>query len=368
MVTRRGRRGKDMNFWKGKRVFITGHTGFKGAWLALWLKKLGANVTGFSLAAEEQSLFTYADIDSEVNSIIGDIRDLSALTNALHDSGAEVVFHLAAQALVRPSYNDPVTTLSTNIMGTAHLFEAVRKCEKVQAVVNVTSDKCYENREEIWGYREHDPMGGYDPYSASKGCSELITSAYQRSFFFGHEDNVVALASARAGNVIGGGDWAAERLVPDIIRSFMARQEVVIRSPKAIRPWQHVCEPLWGYLLLAEKLCAKGQDFVGGWNFGPEQQDARDVAWISNRLVEQWPEHVPGWRTDSAAHPHEAHYLKLDNTKARTYLGWQPTLDLSTALGWTIDWYYRWHQGDDMKIYTEQQINDYIKRVGYDAC
>lgn len=348
------------DFWQGKRVFLTGHTGFKGAWLSLWLQTLGADVTGFALPPEGRTLFVDGSVADGMHSIVGDLRDQAALSAALSAAKPDIVIHMAAQALVRRSYEDPVETYGTNLMGLVHLFEAVRRCNSVRAVLNVTSDKCYENREWVWGYREDEAMGGYDPYSSSKGCAELITSAYRRSFF--HPDDYrqhgVALASARAGNVIGGGDWAKDRLVPDIMRALMAHEPVTIRNPHAIRPWQHVLEPLGAYLSLAERLYDEGPAFAQGWNFGPDESDARPVQWIVETLTAAWGQNA-SWRLDGNSGPHESHYLKLDCAKAKTRLGWVPRWRLSVALDRIVDWYRSVRDGADLRLITLSQIQEF---------
>ncbi|HEX2960032.1 MAG TPA: CDP-glucose 4,6-dehydratase [Chitinispirillaceae bacterium] len=331
----------DPQFWKNKRIFLTGNTGFKGSWLSIWLQYLGAEVIGFSLRPPtDPNLFNLSELQKSINWIQGDIRDREFLTKSMIDAKLDIVIHMAAQPLVRESYLDPVGTYATNVMGTVHLLESVRQCETVRAVVVVTTDKCYENKEWPWGYRENEPMGGYDPYSNSKGCAELVISAYRRSFFntadFGKKHQV-ALASARAGNVIGGGDYAKDRLIPDIIRAMQRNEQVLIRSPHAIRPWQHVLEPLSGYLTLAEHLYVKGVEFAEGWNFGPDDSDTKPVSWIVEQLCAQWPD-SKGYRVDSNPQPHEATYLKLDISKAKARLGWTPKWDLPTALKKIVDW------------------------------
>ncbi|MGV1099886.1 CDP-glucose 4,6-dehydratase [Thiovibrio sp. JS02] len=347
-----------MDFWKGKRVFLTGHTGFKGSWLALWLGQLGADVVGYSLPPENAlNLFEAAAVADGMVSVIGDIRDLGRLENTLRQYKPDIAIHMAAQALVRPSYRDPVGTFSTNVMGTVSFLEAIRKTATARVVINITSDKCYENREMIWGYRETDPMGGYDPYSCSKGCAELVTSAYRDSFF---AKAGIALASVRAGNVIGGGDWAQDRLLPDIMKSFVVGEPVRIRNPQAIRPWQHVVEALGGYLLLAEKMWENGAAFSQGWNFGPNEESARPVGWIVEHLCRKWGGGAR-WITDNGEHPHEAGYLKLDCSKVKTYLGWAPKLSLPQALDWVVEWYLAHHEGQDMKRVTEEQILRYMR-------
>jgi CDP-glucose 4,6-dehydratase len=348
-------------FWRGRRVFLTGHTGFKGSWTSLWLQSLGAELTGFSLQPLTQpSLFEEARVDNVMRSIIGDIRDLSALKQALQTAQPEIVIHMAAQPLVRYSYQDPVETYSTNVMGTVHLLESVRNTSGVKAVVNITTDKCYENREWVWGYRENEPMGGYDPYSNSKGCAELVSSAYRSSFFNANtfEQHGVALATARAGNVIGGGDWARDRLIPDILAAFEQGKVVNIRNPHAIRPWQHVLEPLRGYLTLAERLFEYGPGYAEGWNFGPNDEDAKPVAWIVQKMAEMWGNDA-NWQIDSREHPHEAAYLKLDTSKARGRLNWHPALCLDDALKLVISWAKQRQSGADNRQLTLNQIHAY---------
>ena len=348
-------------FWKGKKVFVTGHTGFKGSWLCLWLQQLGAEVTGYALhPPTTPSLFEVAQVACGMKSIIGDIRDGEALANAMQGAAPDVVIHMAAQPLVRYSYSEPVETYSTNVMGTVHLLEAVRKTPSVRAVVNVTSDKCYENKEWVWGYRENEAMGGYDPYSSSKGCAELIASAYRNSFFnpLRYDQHEVALASVRAGNVIGGGDWAADRLIPDMMRAVSEGRPVLIRSPDAIRPWQHVLEPLNGYLTLAERLYESPAEYASAWNFGPSDQDARPVSWIVERVTCSWGDGA-AWELDSVQHPHEASFLKLDSSKSRNGLGWEPQLDLSGAINWIVDWYKAYMRKEDMHGYTQTQIRKF---------
>lgn len=351
------------DFWQGKRVLLTGHTGFKGGWLSLWLQSMGAKVTGYALEAPTRpSLFDVARIEEGMSSHMGDIRDLEHLLRVMREARPEIVIHMAAQALVRYSYANPVETYATNVMGTVHLLEAVRQTGGVRVVVNITSDKCYENQEWVWGYRENEPMGGFDPYSNSKGCAELVTSAYRNSYFppERYSEHGVALASVRAGNVIGGGDWAEDRLIPDFLRAISAGRPVIIRSPHAIRPWQHVLEPLSGYLNLAEKLWHHGKDYMGGWNFGPNDEDAKPVEWIVERMTQLWGEGA-AWQLDGGVHPHEAHYLKLDISKARMRLGWQPRWNLDKTLSSIVDWHRVWQGGDDMRAFTCQQIKTYIE-------
>jgi CDP-glucose 4,6-dehydratase len=349
------------SFWQGKRVFLTGHTGFKGSWLSLWLQQLGAHVTGYALAPPSNpSLFEAATVAQGMDSLTGDIRDAPALREAMQAARPEIVIHMAAQALVRYSYAHPVETYATNVMGLVNFYEAVRATPGVRAVVNVTSDKCYENKEWPWGYRENEPMGGYDPYSNSKACAELVTSGYRSSFFNPekYEQHGVALASARAGNVIGGGDWAEDRLIPDMLRAIAAGRPVQIRSPHAIRPWQHVLEPLSGYLTLAEHLHSHGAAYAEGFNFGPHDSDARPVEWIISRLCASWGDGA-AWQLDGAPQPHEATYLKLDCAKARARLGWQPRWQLAHTIDQIVAWHRAHAAGADMRALTLAQIAAY---------
>ena len=354
-------------FWSGKRVFVTGHTGFKGSWLCLWLQSLGAEITGYALAPPTQpSLFEQARVNAGMRSILADIRDLPTLQQALQAARPEIVIHMAAQPLVRYSYRNPVETYVTNVMGTVHLLESVRNTPEVRAVVNITTDKCYENREWVWGYRENEALGGHDPYSSSKGCAELVTAAYRNSFF--HTPGSAALATARAGNVIGGGDWADERLIPDILRAFERQQPVRIRNPHAIRPWQHVLEPLSGYLALAERLYEQGPTFAEAWNFGPSDDDAQPVQWLVEHMANHWG-HGAHWLADSGAHPHEAHHLKLDIAKAKARLGWQPRWPLGVALQKTLEWHQAYLNASDMQQHSLQQIQDYMQtHTGAQTC
>lgn len=351
----------DRAFWRGKRVFLTGHTGFKGGWLAVWLSDMGAEVHGYALdAPTEPSLFAVCDVASRLaSSTIGNIRDAAEFAAAMQAARPDIVLHLAAQPLVRQSYVEPVETYATNVMGTVNLLEAVRRTASARAVINITTDKCYENREWVWPYRENEPLGGFDPYSSSKACSELVTAAYRRSFL---QSAGCQLASARAGNVIGGGDWAADRLLPDILRAWDAGESVTIRSPLAVRPWQHVLEPLSGYLVLAEKLYKEGATFADAWNFGPEEADSRPVRWIVEYMCDQ----VDGaaWQHDASPQPHEAHTLKLDSSKAKTLLGWCPRWNLATALSMTLDWHKAWKAGGDMAAVTVEQIHAYESAAG----
>lgn len=350
------------SFWQGKRVFLTGHTGFKGGWLSLWLQSLGAEVTGYALnPPTNPSLFEVASVASGMRSLIGDVRDLDSLQNVIKEAKPEIVIHMAAQPLVRYSYTNPVETYATNVMGTVHLLESIRHVDTVKAVVNVTSDKCYENREWVWGYREDDAMGGYDPYSNSKGCAELVTAAYRSSFFNPKEysQHGVSIASARAGNVIGGGDWAGDRLIPDFIRAIVAKQTVVIRSPNAIRPWQHVLEPLSGYLKLAEALYAKGPEYAQAWNFGPNESDAKSVEWIIGQLVANWGDGAYYKIDESAANLHEAHFLKLDCSKSRSILGWRPQWDATETIQRICGWHKAHLNSHNMQAYTLAEIQQY---------
>jgi CDP-glucose 4,6-dehydratase len=346
-------------FWKGKKVLVTGHTGFKGSWLALWLRSLGARVAGYALKPPTTpSLWALIEAKAGVASTIADIRDLAALSKALQAFQPDIVFHLAAQSLVHPSYDDPVGTYATNVMGTVHLLEAVRRSAGVRAVVNVTSDKCYENLETGQAYRESDPMGGRDPYSSSKGCAELVTTAYRASFL--SSPGAPALASARAGNVIGGGDWAADRIVPDTVRAAVAGVPVQVRNPRAIRPWQHVLEPLAGYLQLAERLCGTPREFAEAWNFGPDEEDVVPVETVVSTMTRLWGTPA-SWVADPDAHAHEAHFLKLDGSKARTRLGWRSRLRLTAALEWTVEWYKKQAKGEDARTLTLAQIERYME-------
>ena len=343
-------------FWKGKRVFLTGHTGFKGSWLALWLRNMGAEVHGYALSPPtEPNLYTSARVEESLaSSAINDVRDIMSINNAMQSASPEVVFHLAAQPLVRYSYANPVETYAVNVMGTIHLLEAMRVTSSVRAVVIVTTDKCYENRESIWEYSENEPLGGYDPYSSSKACVELLTSAWRRSYF---EKSQVAVATVRAGNVIGGGDWAPDRLIPDFMRAFARHETLRVRSPDAVRPWQHVLEPLYGYLRLAECLLIDGCSYAEAWNFGPSDEDARSVRWIVERLVSA--SHGATWEYEQKPQLHEALYLKLDSSKARARLGWKSRWRLETALDKTIEWYSDWRQGKDMREVSLAQIAEY---------
>lgn len=345
-------------FWKGKRVFVTGHTGFKGGWLSIWLQSMGSSVYGYALTPPTTpSIFEEASVGAGMISTIGDVRDYDSLLQALKIAKPDIIFHMAAQPLVRLSYSQPIETYATNVMGTVHLLEAARQLNLSGAIVNVTTDKCYENKEWVWGYRENEVMGGHDPYSNSKGCSELITSAYRRSYF---SDSALAVATARAGNVIGGGDWALDRLIPDILRAFEKNEAPYIRNPNAIRPWQHVLEPLSGYLILAEELFLNGQACAEAWNFGPNENDAKSVEWIVDKMVKNWGGQVT-WQADDGEHPHEATYLKLDISKAKSRLQWSPKWDLMTALESISKWHRAWLAKENMRAVCLNQIDDFMR-------
>jgi CDP-glucose 4,6-dehydratase len=351
----------DRSFWKGRHVLLTGHTGFKGSWLSLWLDALGADVTGYALdPPTKPSLFEQAKVGDVVRSIFADIRDFPRFKSAIAECRPDVVIHMAAQSVVRRGYEDPIETYSTNVMGTVHLLEALRQLGQRCVVVNVTSDKCYENREWVWGYRENEPMGGKDPYSNSKGCAELVTTAYRESFFppASLERHGVALASARAGNAIGGGDWTSDQLIPDLMRAFLSNRPCLIRNPSAFRPWQFVLEPLRGYLMLAERLTDDGPRFASGWNFGPVDADAKPVSWIADELARSWGNQA-SWSQDAAVHPKEAHALKLDASKAGIHLDWHPVLPLKQALGWIVEWYRAFQAGADLQRLTRSHIERY---------
>jgi len=348
-------------FWSGRRVLITGHTGFKGSWLSLWLQELGATVSGYALEPPtDPNLFSLAGVEGGMKSTLGDVNDLSFLNEQIGRESPEVVIHMAAQALVRDSYKNPVETYATNVMGTVNVLEAVRHHDSVKAVLIVTSDKCYENRQWVWPYRENEALGGKDPYSGSKACAEIVTDSYRSAFFDQpHGDGPeVAIASARAGNVIGGGDWARDRLVPDCIRAFQQDESIQVRNPTAIRPWQHVLEPLAGYLLVLERLVEEGGRYTGAWNFAPRPDNAQTVEWIVDYLVRRWPGGA-AWEKDSGPHPHEAQFLKLDGSKAQALLDFSPRLALGEALDWVVDWYWAVNEGADMRRVTLDQIAAY---------
>lgn len=353
--------------YENKKILITGHTGFKGGWLSLWLSMLGAKVVGYSLGPpSEPNLSEVIGLQRGlVEDIHGDVRELEKLYEVFSECRPDIVFHLAAQPLVRLSYEEPALTYETNVIGTVNVLEAARKTESVRAIVNVTSDKCYENQEWIWGYRENDPMGGHDPYSSSKGCAELVTSAYMNSFFSPEKygkDHQVGLASVRAGNVIGGGDWGEDRLVPDCVRALSKGKEIVIRYPGAIRPWQHVLEPLSGYLLVGAKLWADGPNYAGGWNFGPSDEEVWNVEEVVQECIRLWGH--GSYRPDPKKHVHEAYWLKLDCSKARIDLQWEPRYTIKQALEKTVEWYkifYEGSKGTDMRKFAEGQIESYGK-------
>jgi CDP-glucose 4,6-dehydratase len=349
-------KNSNSEFWRGKRVLVTGHTGFKGGWLSLWLQSMGTTLRGMALQPPtEPALFEVARVSEGMEHDIIDIRDFAAVKTRMVEFQPEIVFHMAAQPLVRLSYSQPVETYATNVMGTVNVLEAARHAGSVKAIVNITTDKCYENREWAWGYREDEPMGGHDPYSSSKGCAELVSSAYRKSFL---REAGIAMATARAGNVIGGGDWALDRLVPDTLRALEKGQSVLIRNPHAVRPWQHVLEPLSGYLLLAERLYLYGQLDAEGWNFGPREEDARPVQWIVECLCENWGGGA-SWTLQPGVHLHEASFLKLDTSKARQRLHWSPHWTLENALKQITEWHQAWLKGLDMRTVCLSQINQY---------
>jgi CDP-glucose 4,6-dehydratase len=345
-------------FWQNKKVFLTGHNGFKGSWMSLWLQKWGAELVGFSLPApSKNNLFTIANVGQNMTSLAGDLRQFDQIKQAIAQHKPDIVIHMAAQSLVRYSYTNPIETYATNVMGTLHLLEAVKQVGCAQAILNITTDKCYQNNEWDWGYREIDALGGHDPYSNSKACSELLTAAYRSSYF--HTDGAPRLATARAGNVIGGGDWAEDRLIPDIIRSNLHKEKLVIRNPEAIRPWQHVLESVSGYLLLSQKLYENNQDYIGAWNFGPAETDAKTVAWIADYVTRAFDR--PGaWQQDRSVQPHEASYLKLDCAKAKSKLKWQPRWDLANGLDATIAWYKAFSAHENMHDFTLAQIHSFL--------
>jgi CDP-glucose 4,6-dehydratase len=347
-------------FWKNKKVFLTGHTGFKGGWLALWLSSMGAYVTGYALHANTTpNLFGILGVDNLIHkSYIADIRDLNALQSAIHETSPDILIHMAAQPLVRFSYVNPVETYATNVMGTVNVLESARLTPSLRATVVVTTDKCYENKEWAWGYRESEPMGGYDPYSNSKGCAELVTSAYRQSYFSGNNASN-SIATARAGNVIGGGDWSEDRLIPDALRAFEASVPLRIRNPFSTRPWQHVLEPLSGYLVLAQALHEKGAPFASGWNFGPRDEDNRSVQELIDLLISSWGSSA-SWEKEGSEQPHEANFLKLDCSKARIQLGWMPTWDLETSIKKIVQWQKAFRAKENMKEVSLAQINQYM--------
>ena len=344
-------------FWKSKKVFLTGHTGFKGSWVSLWLQSMGAIVKGYSLEPNTKpNLFTEANVEENMNSEFGDIRNLNQISKSMLDFNPDILIHMAAQPLVRLSYQEPVDTYTTNVIGTVNVLEAARSCPNLKAIVSVTTDKCYENNEWDWGYRENEPMGGHDPYSSSKGCAELVTSAYRRSFF--NSEDTASLASARAGNVIGGGDWADDRLIPDILKAFEKSESVVIRNPISTRPWQHVLEPLSGYLVLAQELFENGKEYAEGWNFGPKDEDCQPVNWILDKMVSNWGEGA-SWELDKNNNPHEAGFLKLDCSKAANRLKWQPKWSLQQTLKLIIEWHQVYVNKGDVKEQCLTEIKKY---------
>ena len=331
-------------FWKSKKVFLTGHTGFKGSWISIWLQSMGATVKGYSLEpVTKPSLYYEANVGENMESEIGDIRNLAQISDSIKNFNPDVLIHMAAQPLVRESYIDPVLTYTTNVIGTVNVLEAARNCNKLKAIISVTTDKCYENKEWNLGYKEADPMGGYDPYSSSKGCAELVTSAYRRSFF--SNKNSASLASARAGNVIGGGDWSNDRLLPDILKAFENLEPVIIRNPNATRPWQHVLEPISGYLVLAQMLYEFGDDYAEAWNFGPKDESCKPVKWVIDKMVNLWGEST-SWKLDKNDNPHEAGLLKLNCSKALKRLKWKSMLDIEDSLRLTIDWHQNFLKGN----------------------
>ncbi|MBT8265591.1 MAG: CDP-glucose 4,6-dehydratase [Bacteroidia bacterium] len=345
------------SFWNNKRVFLTGHTGFKGGWLSIWLHSMGAIVKGYALEPPtDPSLFIEANVNETLDSFIGDIRDLPTLSQQMADFNPEILIHMAAQPLVRLSYDEPLETYTTNVIGTANVLEAARSCNQLKAIVSVTTDKCYENMEWERGYREDEPMGGHDPYSSSKGCAELVTSAYRRSYF--NTSETASVATARAGNVIGGGDWAADRLIPDILKAFEKNKPVIIRNPLSTRPWQHVLEPLSGYLVLAQNLYENGDDFAEAWNFGPKDDASKPVKWILDKMVSKWGNNA-NWELDKNSNPHEAGFLKLDCSKAASKLDWRPKWDLEHALDLIINWHRKWLQGGSVKDQCLNEIESY---------
>ena len=350
--------GLNKSFWAGKRVFITGHTGFKGSWLSLWLSELGAVVKGYALKPDvSPNLYDTLSLDKDIESIFGDIRDLDHLKREIEVFRPDIIFHLAAQSIVRTSYDDPIQTFQTNVMGTANLLESVRSVQSVRSVISVTSDKCYENREWVWRYRESDSMGGWDPYSSSKGCSELVTASYRRSFFQ-KDSPKTGIATGRAGNVIGGGDWSKDRLIPDIIRSFSASEPVIIRNPAAIRPWQYILDVLHGYMVLAENLYKDPEKYSEAWNFGPAESDEQPVKFITNRMVEVWNDGA-SWKVDGGENLHEANYLKLDSSKSRMNLGWSTRINLTEALDCLTSWYKNYFAGTNMTEFSKSQIKKF---------
>ena len=349
------------DFWKNKKILLTGHTGFKGSWLSIWLKKLGVELIGFSKdIPTKPSIFELAKVSEGMTSIIGDINDFSLIQKVIEKNKPEIVIHMAAQSLVRRSYENPIETFATNVMGTANLLQSINTTKNTKVVINVTSDKCYENSGAETIFSEDSPMGGYDPYSSSKGCAELVTSSFRNSFFNAKEfdDHKLSLSTVRAGNVIGGGDWAKDRLIPDIINSISNRTPVRIRNIKSIRPWQFVLEPIHGYLLLVEKMWNNGKNFSESWNFGPEESECESVEWILKKISDECDDKF-SWEYDIENNPHEAKILKLDCTKAKKRLGWNTKLNTDEAIKWTINWYQEYFKRSDMKACTENQIDQF---------
>jgi len=348
----------DIAFWNNKRVYLTGHTGFKGSWLSLWLNHLGAEVKGYSLEPETTpNLYNVARVAGAIDSEIGDIRNLDQLQTSMSAFNPDILIHMAAQPLVRLSYEKPIETYDVNVMGTVKVLEAARYCSSLKSIVCVTTDKCYENKEWEWGYREDEAMGGYDPYSSSKGCAELVTSAYRRSYF---QNKGIGLASARSGNVIGGGDWSPDRLIPDILNAFINEEPVIVRNPKSTRPWQHVLEPLSGYLALAQRLYEKPEKYAESWNFGPKDEGAKPVDWILDQMVSAWGG-AANWKVDDDEQPHEASYLKLDISKAKARLCWHPTWHLEETIERIIQWHKAWIVNKDMQLQCLQEIDEYMR-------
>lgn len=357
--------GINRSFWKNKRVFITGHTGFKGSWLSFWLSQIGAEVKGFALPPEVfPSLYQVLKLDEQINSAIGNICDYEHLEKELVQFEPDIIIHLAAQAIVRVSYEDPIETFQTNVIGTANLLNISRSLKKLKAFVSVTSDKCYENNEWVWKYRETDAMGGWDPYSASKGCAEIVTASFRRSFLQNdtNRKNMAGIATARAGNVIGGGDWSKDRLIPDIMRAFSEKKEVIIRNPSAVRPWQYILDLLYGYIRLAENLCHDPVKYSEAWNFGPSEQDEQSVKYIIDKMMQIWGEETT-WKMDNSKNPHEASYLKLDSSKARMHLNWENQITLDDTLKFLTIWYKKYYNGDNMFEFSRQQIRSYEERT-----
>jgi len=353
-------------FWNNKIVLLTDHTGFKGSWLSLWLQKLNANVIGFSKSVPTNpSLFELANIKTGMTSVIGNVCDYDKLYDTIKKYKPEIVIHMAAQAILRESYDNPIETYTTNVMGTVNLLESIKKANSVKAILNVTTDKCYEPDNSLKGHLETDRLGGYDPYSNSKACSELVTSSF-RNFFFNpkeHQKHGISLASCRAGNVIGGGDWSKDRLIPDIMIGILNNKIIKIRNPDSTRPWQHVLDPLNGYLILAEKLWSSGAEFSEGWNFGPLENNEKSVKWIVDKLTEQWSKDIK-WNIDNSVNPHEENYLRLNSIKANSRLGWTPKLNLEQGLEWITKWYKQYEQNNNMREITEQQIEKFQKLSG----